>query len=154
MKYRKIIFVSDDDTYRSPIAAALLKHKLQNTAAVPEITSRGLVVLFEEPPNSKGVILLKDMGINISKHRSRQIDENDFKVNTLVIMMNEKGKRNIYDRFKNAVNVYTLREFVGGAGDVEIPYGKTIEEYRDNIEMIKSLIEALADKLMIEAAEA
>lgn len=145
IKYKKVIFVSEDDTYRSPVAAALLKSKLLR--GVPQIESRGLVVLFNEPPNQKGVYLLKEMGIDISKHRSRQIEEKDFKADTLVIMMSERGKKQIYDKFKNALNVYTFREFVGGSGDIEMPYGKDIEEYRENLMQIKSLVSIMADKL-------
>lgn len=146
IRYKKVIFVSEDDTYRSPVAAALLRSKLVN--GIPEVESRGLVVLFNEPPNPKGVYILKEMGINISRHRSKQIEEKDIDEDTLVIMMNEKAKKIIYERFPNALNVYTIREFVGGDGDVEMPYGKDLDGYRENVERIKALISIMADKLV------
>ncbi len=145
----RIIFVSEDDTYRGPVSAALMKKRLPR--GVPKVDSRGLVVLFNEPPNRKGASILADMGIDISRHKSRQLLESDFNDTTLVIMMTERGKKIIYDRFENAVNVYTLRELAGGEGDVEIPYGRTIDEYRESVLYIESLVDNLSEVIIRSA---
>lgn len=144
--YDRILFVSEDDTYRGPVAAAFMKKRLPR--GVPEVDSRGLVVLFNEPPNQKGVHILEEKGIDIENHRSKQLEEKDFGDSTLVIMMTERGKKIIYERFKNAGNVYTLRELAGGEGDVEIPYGRTIDEYRESVSYIESLIDKLAEVIV------
>jgi len=149
--YDNIIFVSEDDTYRGPVASALLQKTLP--WGYVNVSSKGLVVLFNEPPNPKGVQILNEMGIDISGHSSVQMTADDFGSNTLVIMMTERGKRRLYERFSNATNVYTLKEISGSNGDVEAPYGKDIEEYRTSVAEIKELIEKLAEIIRLELEE-
>ena len=96
MRYSKIIFVSQDDTYRAPVAATILKRKTGNKEV--KIESRGLVVLFQEPANPKGIEVAKEHGLNLSRHVARQLTEADFGVDILVLVMTEKGKQKIYDR--------------------------------------------------------
>ena len=61
--------------------------------------------------------------------------------------MTEKGKQKIYDKFVKAVNVYSVKEFIGTAGDVDIPYGKSIDEYEDNFVFIETLINEVIKKI-------
>ena len=97
MRYSKIIFVSQDDTYRAPVAATILKRKIGNKDIT--IESRGLVVLFPEPANPKGLEVAKNHDLNLSRHMSTELSEKDFGVDILVLVMTEKGKQKIYDRF-------------------------------------------------------
>lgn len=145
MRYSKIIFVSQDDTYRAPVAATILKRKIGNKDI--KIESRGLVVHFPEPANPKGVEVAKAHGLNLSRHTARQLTEMDFGVDILVLVMTERGKQKIYDRFVKAVDVYSVKEFVGSTGDVDIPYGKSIEEYEDNFLFIETLINEVIKKI-------
>ena len=87
MRYNKIIFVSQDDTYRSPVAATILKRKIKNKDVVVE--SRGMVVLFPEPANAKGVEVAKNNGLNLLRHTATQISAEDFGVDVLVLVMTE-----------------------------------------------------------------
>lgn len=145
MRYSKIIFVSQDDTYRAPVAATILKRKTGNKEV--KIESRGLVVLFQEPANPKGIKVAKEHGLNLSRHVARQLTEADFGVDILVLVMTEKGKQKIYDRFVKAVNVYSIKEFIGSTGDIDIPYGKSVEEYEDNFLFIETLMNEVIKKI-------
>lgn len=145
MRYSKIIFVSQDDTYRAPVAATILKRITGNKDV--KIESRGLVVLFPEPANAKGIEVAKKHGLNLNRHISKQLTEIDFGVDVLVLVMTEKGKQKIYDKFVKAVNVYSVKEFIGTAGDVDIPYGKSIDEYEDNFVFIETLINEVVKKI-------
>ena len=145
MRYSKIIFVSQDDTYRAPVAATILKRAIGNKEIA--IESRGLVVLFPEPANPKGLEVAKNHGLNLSRHVSTELTDMDFGVDILVLVMTEKGKQKIYDRFVKAVNVYSIKEFIGSTGDVDIPYGKGVEEYEDNFMFIENLMGEVIKKL-------
>lgn len=145
MRYSKIIFVSQDDTYRAPIAATILKRKIGNKEI--KIESRGLVVLFPEPANAKGIEVAKNHDLNLARHTAKQLTDTDFGVDVLVLVMTERGKQKIYDRFVKAVNVYSIKEFIGSTGDVDIPYGKSIEEYDDNFVFIETLINEVIKKI-------
>ena len=149
MKYNKIIFVSLDNTYTSVVAEHIalkyLKEKKENIS----VASRGIVVLFEEPANPKGIAIAKSKDINLEEHKSRALEENDFDMDVIMIAMTQKIKSDIYDLFKNALNVYTLKEFLGGIGDIETPYGKSLSEYSNSFFEIEKLTKDLIDKLII-----
>ena len=145
MRYSKIIFVSQDDTYRAPVAATILKRKIGNKEI--KIESRGLVVLFPEPANAKGIEVARNHDLNLLRHTAKQLTDTDFGVDVLVLVMTEKGKQRIYDRFVKAVNVYSIKDFIGSTGDVDIPYGKSIEEYEDNFVFIETLINEVIKKI-------
>ena len=145
MRYSKIIFVSQDDTYRAPVAATILKRKTGFKEV--KIDSRGLVVLIQDPANPKGIEVAKEHGLNLSRHVARQLTEADFGVDILVLVMTEKGKQKIYDRFVKAVNVYSIKEFIGSTGDIDIPYGKSVEEYEDNFLFIETLMNEVIKKI-------
>ncbi len=144
MKYKKIIFVSKDGTYRAPISAAIMR---KNIGRIAKVEARGLVVLFPEPINPKGVATAISRGYNPVEKVSQLLDEKDFDIDTLILVMTEKIKQQIYEGFKNALNVYSLKEFAGGQGDIDTPFGKDIEEYVENFEQLEEWVNKAAELL-------
>ena len=149
MKYEKIIFVSRDGTYRAPVSAAIMKKCIGTTA---KVESRGLVVLFPEPINPKAVTAAISHGYSITQSVSEMLTEQDFNIDTLILVMTEKIKQQIYDNFKSALNVYSLKEFAGGQGDIESPFGRGVEEYMENFEQLDEWVKKAAE--LLESDEA
>ena len=149
MKYEKIIFVSKDDTYRAPIAAAVMRKCI---GAAARVESRGLVVLFPEPINPKGVTTAISRGYSPTESVSEVLTEKDFNIDTLILVMTEKIKQQIYDNFKNALNVYSLKEFAGGQGDIESPFGRSMEEYMESFEQLDEWVKKAAELLKSDEA--
>ncbi len=149
MKYGKIIFVSKDGTYRSPVAAAVMRKCI---GVDVKVESRGLVVLFPEPINPKGVSTAISCGYNPIETVSEPLTEKDFNIDTLILVMTEKLKQQIYDNYKNALNVYSLKEFAGGQGDIESPFGKSIKEYMENFEQLDEWVKKAAELLKSDEA--
>ena len=145
LNYTKVIFVSKSDTGRGPLAAAIMKLQLGSEDA--DISSRGLVVLFPEPMNPKMVAVASSKGIDLSNRSSVELTEDDFGPKVLVLTMDEQHKKTIYEDFSNAVNVYTIKEFVGDDGNVEDPYGGELYDYGSMYESIYSLTEQVIQKL-------
>ncbi len=141
MKYEKIIFVSKDGTYRAPISAAIMRKCIGSGV---KVEARGMVVLFPEPINPKGVAAAISKGYSPKEAVSEQISEADFNIDTLILVMSEKIKQQLYDNFKNALNVYSLKEFSGGQGDIDSPFGKNITEYSDNLEQLEEWVKKAA----------
>ena len=75
-KYDKLIFVSNSDTCRGPMAEAILKSKF--LLAELEIESRGLVVLFPEPVNQKAEAILASHGLTMKEHTASMLQQEDF----------------------------------------------------------------------------
>lgn len=144
MRYKKVIFVSKDGTYRAPISACVLQNIVGNEM---KVEARGLVVLFPEPINPKGVEAAMMKGYIPVDTTSKALGEKDFDFENLILVMTEKIKQQIYDNFKNAVNVYSLKEFAGGQGNIESPFGKSNDEYVENFEIINEWVHKAAKLL-------
>lgn len=149
MKYEKIIFVSKDGTYRAPISAAVMRKSIGLDI---RIESRGLVVLFPEPINPKGVATAISRGYSPAEAVSEVLTENDFNIDTLILVMTEKIKQQVYDNYKNALNVYSLKEFAKGQGDIESPFGRSMEEYGENFEQLEEWVKKAAELLKSDEA--
>ncbi|MDE5780285.1 MAG: phosphotyrosine protein phosphatase [Lachnospiraceae bacterium] len=145
LQYNRIIFVSESDTCRGPLAAAIMKnmHGMENV----DIASKGTVSLFQEPANQKAVAVAKSNGIDIGDYQSEQLSYSDFSMETLMLVMSDSMKKKIYEDFAEAVNVYTIKEFVGETGDVEVPYGGELADYGSCFEELHRLIDKIIEKL-------
>lgn len=145
-----MVFCSGDGTYRAPVAAEVLKRCFQKNEAMKNvnISAKGMLVMFPEPVNGKAVAIGKSKGYDLSEYSAKGIEKDDFSIETLVLVMTEMGKKKIYDTYENAINVYTIKEFIGAAGDIDIPFGKGLADYGENFNQLEDLIEQVADKLM------
>lgn len=128
-KYNKLVFVCTGNTCRSPMAEAIYKNLDKETEV--RVFSRGLVVLFHEPINPKAEVVLNKHDLEINNHISRGIKEYEIDDNTLILTMTDAHKRKLMDTYPNAVNVYTIKEYVGEGGDVVDPYGGSLVEYEE-----------------------
>lgn len=147
MQIRKIVFISEDNTFTSPAAEAIARDKYK--ADNIELASRGLVVLFPEPANPKGVTIAKSRGVDMEKHTATPADGQLFAPDVLVLTMTNKSKNAIYERYDTAVNVYTIKEYVGETGDIDTPYGKGLKEYGECYNQIESYVGKVLRKLGI-----
>ena len=146
--YEKIIFVCNDNTCRSPMAAAILKSILR----VPgiQVLSRGLVVLFPEPYNPKAAAILRGRGIPLGNGESAALDAADFGENTLVLTMDREQQKKILDDYPAAMNVFSIMEYAGGAGDIMDPYGGDMDVYALFYEAINTWVVQVENKLYEE----
>ena len=144
IEYSKILFVTDTDTSSGPLAAALLRHCLP--LAQVEIDSKGLVVLFPEPMNPKTVAIAASKGIDLNRS-SAQLEPGDFGQDVLVLVLDETKKQRVYDDYTEAVNVYTLKEFINEAGSINNPDGGELSDYARLYDNLYEVIVKLSAKL-------
>ena len=144
-KYDKVIFVSTDNTCRSPLAESVMEELTKDKEI--EVLSRGLIVLFPEPINPKTVETAKRYGISLHHPMSIPFSEKDLGEKNLVLTMTEQQKKSIYEEYEDAINVYTINEFIGGDGDMEGLYGKELSAYIECFEKISTLVNLITAKL-------
>lgn len=146
-KYNKVIFVCNGNTCRSPMAATIMNSITKNRDL--SVISRGMIVLFEEPYNPKAVAVCAVHDLIMPNNPATQMTREDFGNDTLVLTMSAKQKSKIYAEFDNAINVYTLSEYVGEPEEVEIPdpCGKGIEEYKKCYDGIYELVSKAAARM-------
>lgn len=144
-KYRRIIFLSNTDTSRGPMAAALLRQQELNQEYA--VDSRGLIVLFPEPANQKAEAIMKSGQMTLEGHFSVALSGDDLQEDTLVLAMEEGQKWKVISEHENIKNVYTLNEFAEDDTEIPNPYGQPLTAYGECYEILMKLIEKLANKL-------
>lgn len=145
MDYNKIIFISKDDTNRGPLAAAILGKRMEGEDIV--IESRGTVVLFPEPMNPKTVAIAASRGIDLSQYTATQLSNEDFGKDVLALVFDEGDKQTIYDEYRDAINVYTFKEFINEQGSVIDSYGGELADYGKVFEELDQLTYKLVSKI-------
>lgn len=148
MEYSKIIFVTQTDTSRGPLAAAILRSRMPIEPV--EILSRGMVVLFPEPMNPKTVAVATSKGLDIKDYASTPLCAEDFGKDVLVLVLDEGYKQTVYDDYSEAVNVYTLKEFINESGSIVNPYGGELVDYGKLYESLDELMKKLVYKLRVQ----
>ena len=144
-KYRRILFVSNSDSCRGPMAAEILRH--MNLKQEYRIGSRGMVVLFPEPANQKAEAIMRSQQMTLASHEATQLEPSDLDEDTLVLTLEESQKWKIISDYENVKNVYTLNEYIDDAREVSSTLGEPLVAYGETFELLKELIQKLADKL-------
>ena len=127
-KYDRLIFVSNSDTCRGPMAEAILKSKFLLSEL--EVESRGLVVLFPEPVNQKD-------------HTAKMLEQEDFDERTLILVMEDALKQRIFQEHENVQNTWQLSEYIKEETDVTEPVGGSLADYGACYELLDCMISSL-----------
>lgn len=155
--YQKLIFVSMGGTCRSILAKAIFDNMSAqdegNMGSEINTESRGLVVLFNEPVNPKAAAIAKSKGIDISIEKSEPLEPEDFGDGILVLVMTDLLKKQVYEKFEHAVNVYSIREFTGEALDVESAFGGALVDYGLGYEYLEKLVAKVRTILLQDDAQ-
>ena len=140
-RYDKLIFISNSNTCRSPMAEAVMKSKFLLNEL--EIESKGLIALFPEPINQKAEAVLVSNGLSMKGHASGQLEPSDFSERSLILVMEDSLKQKIFEEYENAVNVYLLSEYIGEQVEISSPLGKALVDYGECFETLAELIDKL-----------
>ena len=131
-KYKKVIFVCNDNTCRGPMAEVIFKRFAAEMDM--EAVSRGIVVLFPEPSNPKAEMVLRNHELLLENHTSKRIEKEDVIENTLILTMTDREKKSVLKEFKDiaaAFDVFSVKEFTEEEGDVIDPYGGDLMDYEN-----------------------
>lgn len=145
IRYKKLIFVDTNDNCRAPMAELILKRKFLTNPL--SIESRGLVVLFPEPLTPKAETVLVNNGYPTPSHIARQMEQEDITSDVLLLTMEDKQKSEIWETFENAPHVYTVKEYVGEAGDIPALYGQPLAVYSQCYTELELLMRKLVIRL-------
>ena len=141
MAYR-IMFVGGGDASREVIAKAILDDRIRksNTEGI-EVKARGIVVLFQEPVNTKVVTILKNNEVSLEYDCVFQLEQADVSESDMIITMDEAQKQKVVSSFQDVKNVFTLKEWAGEEGTLLDPYGKELMDYEYCFREIERLID-------------
>lgn len=154
--YRKILFICHANTSRSVIAEALLKKMLAERALHDHLSVRsgGIASYARDGAlvSMDARLVLRDDGIEIPadsvstdlKRNRHLIEDAD-----LILAMTDQQVRMLREAFPEAAGkpVYTLKEFGGGAGNIEDPVGKGDAAYAACRDEIKACLQPVFARL-------
>ena len=148
--YRKILFVCHANTSRSVIAEALLDKMLRERELHGELTVRsGGIAAFARDGALVSLdtrFVLRDEGIHIPPERgSTDLKRNRHLVDEadLILAMTRQQVDMLRAAFPDAADkeIYTLKEFAGGHGDIEDPSGRDEDFFAACRDEIKACLE-------------
>ena len=151
-----ILFVCDANTCRSPMAEAMLKKMLADAEGKPSEIEVNSAAIAPRARDGSDITLdvkwlLKEEGICVENFRSRDLKRHGelLEEADLVLTMSQEQKERVHKLPEaNGKAIYTLKEFVGEAGDISDPFHGGDEAYAQVRDEIKRCLQKLVIRLV------
>ncbi|MBN1890190.1 MAG: low molecular weight protein arginine phosphatase [Thermoflexales bacterium] len=141
---KTILMVCTGNLCRSPMAEGLLQRKLarEGHSTAFRAASAGVWASDGSPPSTHAAQAVAELGVDISRHASRNLTEAIVAEAALILTMTHSHAEAIRLEFPSyAHKVYLLSEMSGVLYDVGDPIGQPLAEYRATAAEIERLIE-------------
>lgn len=152
-----ILFVCTGNTCRSSMAEGLLKDMVKGVNENINVSSAGISTFEGEPANEKAIKVLKEKNIDISSHKSRQLDMDIIRNSDLILTMTKSHKGIIaYSAPEAKYKVYTLKEYAriinneeinGNNLDIADPYGMDYNVYELSMKEIEAELKKIINNI-------
>lgn len=142
---QRVLVVCTGNTCRSPMAEGWLNQRLKGKGWTAE--SAGVAAWGGSPATAEAIEAMREIGIDISLHRSQRVTVEMMAAAAVVLAMTEGHRREIVRRFPDAKGkVFLVHSFgLGEAQDVEDPVGLPMEAYQHTRD---ELVQALGSFLL------
>jgi len=147
----KILFVCDGNICRSPMAAEYLRDRAVHSGLSHLVVeSAGILGIEGSPASPFAIEVLRDAGLDLTRHRSRGVTATDMRTTDLVLTMSLRQLEVLARRHPaTAQRRLLLRAFEagprpqGGAPELDDPVAGPIEGYREAFGIIRTCVDHL-----------
>lgn len=144
-----LLFVCTGNICRSPMAAGIMQKLLEEKGpSLLTVRSAGTHALVGSGPAPEAVEVCRELGVDISQHRARQLDRNLILASRMILVMEAWHVDEVLNRAPSAsFKTFLLGSFSPRNLLVEIPdpIGKSIPYYQSCAGIITESVEGLYD---------
>lgn len=151
---KKVLFVCSGNTCRSPMAKELFTQFLthyerEGLSAEYQAISAGLFAADGWPASPEALEVMEEYGIDLSRHRSRPLDQDLVEEADLILVMTRGHYSQVIERYQSSRDkTFILSEWAGCQGqEISDPFGMGKESYKKSAEQIRSMLERVIKKL-------
>jgi len=130
------------------MAAAMAAQIFAEAGLKAEVLSAGTSAWANQPASRHAISVMEEGGLCLVAHRAA-IASGEVLANATVVLTMTAGHKAILlsDYPEARAYIFTLGEYVGGAGDVADPFGGSIEEYRACAAQIRGMLQEVVKRL-------
>lgn len=152
-----VLFVCTANRVRSPMAAemfrALLKQK-RNDWRQWQVESAGTWAMPGQPVIGEVQSVLARYGLDVSSHRSREVNGDILARSDLVLVMEKNQREALWVEYPEyASRIYLLTEMTGQAYNIPDPIGGSLADYEQAAALIRDLLQEGFDRIVALALQ-
>lgn len=130
------------------MAMAIFRKLVQEEVEDWQVASAGTWAIEGMPATPKARLVLKNQGIDISDHRSQQIDRGLIDSFDLIITMERSQKEALKAEFPHKANrIYLLSEVIDQVYDIKDPIGMSFSDFQTTYDEIEQTLKSGLSKI-------
>lgn len=147
--FNRILMVCVGNICRSPMAEALLAHRLGVAGSSRSVRSAGISALVGRPADPTAVELMQERGVSLDAHRARQLTPELVRESDLILVMEAGHQRALVETHPSARGK-TFRLGHWGNFDVPDPYKLPRAEFERSLALIDRGLDDL-ERLLVRS---
>ncbi len=137
-----LFFVCTGNVCRSPMAEGIARHLAAVAGVDVVVSSAGTTASANEPASSEAVAVCREIGVDLSAHRSQPISAELVRAADHIFVMEHNHAEWIREFYPEAAEKVLLLGVLAGGAEIDDPYGawfrSTYRKTRNRIEIAVS----------------